>query len=178
MNRSKAIQLLRSEGWTKADADRALVSVDFKVNPDPDEIIIRQATSKFAGTELIKRQRLQASQKKLVTQKSNLIEEYIAQIEQYKQNENILKANLFDMENQIIRLTKNLEEVIKENKELLQNNKELTKANDLLKKDNKALKNIVDMIKFKLTVEVKHLLRYEDSEIRKSLIKLLQSTLG
>ncbi len=55
---------------------------------------------------------------------------------------------------------------------------ELTDANDQLKKDNKALKNTIDAIKLRLTKDIKQLLRYEDSEIRKALMKLFNSTLG
>jgi chromosome segregation ATPase len=55
---------------------------------------------------------------------------------------------------------------------------ELTDANDQLKKDNKALKNTLDAIKLRLAKDVKQLLRYEDSEIRKALMKLFNSTLG
>jgi chromosome segregation ATPase len=55
---------------------------------------------------------------------------------------------------------------------------ELADANDQLKKDNKALKNTLDAIKLRLAKDVKQLLRYEDSEIRKALMKLFNSTLG
>ncbi|MDZ8083241.1 MAG: hypothetical protein RMX35_29770 [Nostoc sp. DcaGUA01] len=83
MNKSQSIKLLESEGWTKADAMRALEIIDFSTNPD--EITIRRAVSAFAGSELIKRQRLQAAQKGLVTKKSKEIEknnqEYAAKIE-------------------------------------------------------------------------------------------------
>ena len=68
MNKSQAIKLLESEAWTKADAMRALEIIDFSTNPD--EITIRRAISRFAGSELIKRQRLQAAQKGLVTKKT------------------------------------------------------------------------------------------------------------
>jgi chromosome segregation ATPase len=55
---------------------------------------------------------------------------------------------------------------------------ELTDANDQLKKDNKDLKNMIDAIRLKFTKEIKQLLSYEDSEIRKALVKLFKSTLG
>jgi chromosome segregation ATPase len=57
-------------------------------------------------------------------------------------------------------------------------NKQLIGVNDQLKKENKALKNIVDEIKLKLAIEIKGMLRLEDSEIRKGLVKLFKSTLG
>ena len=55
---------------------------------------------------------------------------------------------------------------------------ELSDANDQLKKENKALKNLVDAIRLRLAKDVKQLLNYDDSEIRKALIKVFKSTLG
>ena len=72
MNKSEATQLLVREGWTKADALRALERVDF--NQNPDELTIRRAISLFAGPELINRQRLQAAQKGMVTKRTKEIE--------------------------------------------------------------------------------------------------------
>ncbi len=72
MNRTEAINLLNQEGWTKADAQRALAAIDFDTNPD--ELTIRKTVSLFAGTELINRQRLQAAQKAQVTKKNKEIE--------------------------------------------------------------------------------------------------------
>ncbi|MEH2143030.1 hypothetical protein [Nostoc sp.] len=48
MNKSQSIKLLESEGWTKADAMRALEVIDFSGNAD--EITIRRAVSAFART--------------------------------------------------------------------------------------------------------------------------------
>lgn len=73
MTRSEAIKLLESEGWTKADAIRALEEIDF--NTHPDELAIRRSVSQFAGSELSKRQRLQAAQKGMVTKKAKEIEQ-------------------------------------------------------------------------------------------------------
>ncbi len=57
-------------------------------------------------------------------------------------------------------------------------NDELTVANTQLKKENKDLKNIVDQIKLRLARDTKALLQYEDSEIRKAVIRLFRWTLG
>jgi predicted nuclease with TOPRIM domain len=57
-------------------------------------------------------------------------------------------------------------------------NDELVGANEKLKKDNKDLKNIVDQIRLRLARDTKTLLEYEDSEIRKALIRILRWTLG
>lgn len=63
-------------------------------------------------------------------------------------------------------------------KTLASQNTELTEANDELKKDNKYLKNLIDAIKLKLTIDVKNLLKYEDSELRKALVKWFKGTQG
>lgn len=88
MNKSQAIKLLKNEGWTEADAKRALEVIDFNANPD--ELTIRRTISSFAGSELIKRQRLQAAQKGMVTKKTKEIEqkdeEYVTKINQYEES--------------------------------------------------------------------------------------------
>ncbi|MBD2460089.1 hypothetical protein H6G89_03430 [Oscillatoria sp. FACHB-1407] len=141
MNRTDAIRLLEQEGWTRADAIRALEGVDF--NQSPDELTIRRVVSLFAGPELIKRQRLQAAQKGMVTKKTKEIE---------------------GKEQQVIMLASEKQELVE--------------VNDQLKKDNKALKNLIDQIKLKIAIDVKNLLRYEDSEIRRALAKWFKSTQG
>lgn len=57
-------------------------------------------------------------------------------------------------------------------------NDELVEANNKLKKDNKELKNVVDQIRLRLARDTKMLLQYEDSEIRKAMIRLFRWTLG
>lgn len=177
MNKSQAIDLLKGEGWTEADAKRALEVIDFKTNPD--EITIRRAISLFAGSELYKRQRLQAAQKGMVTKKNNEIErihqEYAGKIEQVKrlqkqesEKQQVETPNLADS-NKVLEM---------QLKRINAQNKELIKANEELKKDNKALKNLIDEIRLKLAINTKKLLQYEDSEIRKALIIMFKSTLG
>lgn len=158
MNKKEAIALLNDEGWTKADAKRALELLDFKLNLELDELTIRQAASKFAGVQLDERQRLQAAQKGMVTKKNKKIQQYVTQIKELAANGG----------------GDNQEEI----KELKTKVSELVKANDLLKKDNKAMKDIVDEIRFKLTVGIKNVLILPDSQIKKGLIKLLKATLG
>lgn len=88
MNKSQAIKLLQHEGWTKADASRALESVDFSANPD--ELTIRRVTSPFAGPELSKRQNLQRAQKGLVKKKTDEMErrdkEHASKIEKHEKD--------------------------------------------------------------------------------------------
>lgn len=57
-------------------------------------------------------------------------------------------------------------------------NDELIVANTQLKKENKDLKNIVDQIRLRLARDTKMLLQYEDSEIKKAVIRLFRWTLG
>jgi hypothetical protein len=141
VKKSDATKLLVSEGWTKADAIRALSDIDFQT--DPDELTIRRGISQFAGQELINRQRLQAAQKGIVTKRSK---ELSLTVDENKELQN--KTNFLNSKNN-----------------------ELTQVNEELQKDNKALKNIVDQIRLKLALDMKQLVRFEDSEIRKELIK-------
>lgn len=177
MNKSQSIKLLENEGWTKADAMRALELIDFSTNPD--EITIRRAISPFAGSELIKRQRLQAAQKGLVTKKSNEIEknnqEYAAKIEQLKKYQ---KQENEKYETEIQNLSDTNKVLEMKLKSINAQNSELIQANEELKKDNKALKNLIDEIRLKLAMSTKKLLQYEDSEIRQALIIMFKSTLG
>jgi chromosome segregation ATPase len=62
--------------------------------------------------------------------------------------------------------------------DLAANNDELLKANDQLKKDNKSLKNVVDAIRLRLARDTSELLKYEDNELRKALIRVFKWTLG
>lgn len=205
MNKSEAIKLLESEAWTKADASRALEVIDF--NKNPDELTIRRAISNFVGSELSKRQRLQAAQKGQVTKKNKEIEhihkEYDIKLTRYKQElkqareineteirnsasvDNELKAEVrsLTLANEQLKkentaLKDKLQDLTSFNKDLDAKLKKSNLINEQLKKDNKDLKNVVDAIKLKLAVEVNQLLKYEDSEIRKALIKLFKSTLG
>lgn len=61
---------------------------------------------------------------------------------------------------------------------LITQNNDLSVANKQLKEENKDLKNIVDQIRLKLARDTKRLLQYEDSEIRKAVIRLFNWTLG
>jgi hypothetical protein len=233
VNKSQAIKLLKDEGWTEADAKRALAGIDFSTNLG--ELAIRRTISSFAGTELIQRQRLQAAQKGMVTKKTKEIErkdeEYVIQINQYEESlklakekyESEIQAMLLrktDLEtkvnslvwqnNELLRVNEQLEkdkielikvkeelgkdrtelsrvkeqiekdkaELSKVNEKLKKDKAELSKVNEELKKDNKDLKNYIDAIKLSIAIDVKNLLRLEDSEIRKALIKWYKSILG
>ncbi|MCY7277360.1 MAG: hypothetical protein LH702_27420 [Phormidesmis sp. CAN_BIN44] len=166
MNKLQAIALLVGEKWTKADAIRALEGMNFATNPD--ELTIRRAISPFSGAELINRQRLQAAQKTQVTKKNKEIE----RIEEAHQ----LERARFEANGQSPSFKGNSLEV--RVKTLVSQNDELIKVNDELKKDNKALKNLVDRIRLKTAIDVKNLLNYEDSEIRRALAKWFKGTQG
>lgn len=177
MNKSQAIKLLEGEGWTTADAKRALEKIDFNINPD--EITIRRAISHFAGSELINRQRLQAAQKGLVTKKTNEIErkekEYAAKIDRLINSQREEKDKR-EAEIQSLNSKSNLVE--DRLKAITSQNKDLIVVNEQLMKDNKTLKNLIDEIRLKLAINTKKIIQYEDSEIRKAVIHLFKSTLG
>jgi len=177
VNKSEAIKLLESEAWTKADAMRALEVIDFSTNPD--EITIRRAISPFAGSELIKRQRLQAAQKGIVTKKTKEIEskqqEYAAKIDQFQKYPQ-QEREKYEVEIQALSQKNNILEV--EIKTIYSQNQNLIEVNEQLKKDNKALKNLVDQIRLKLAINTKKILQSEDSEIRKAVITFFKWTLG
>lgn len=170
VNKADAINLLVTEGWTKADANRALASIDFQ--EEPDELIIRRISSQFAGQELNQRQRLQAAQKGMVTKKKNELatilqenQELQSQIHQLAtQGDRQQGADNAALETQI-----NL---------LLSKNNQLIKVNEELQKDNKALKTYVDQIRLKLALDMKQLLKLEDSEIRRGLVRWFSRTQG
>jgi hypothetical protein len=113
MNKTEAINLLNQEGWTKADAQRALETINFAINPD--ELTIRKAASLFAGKELINRQRLQAAQKAQVTKKNK----EIAELKQYHNSD--------------LDLEKKIEALIIANDELKKDNKKLKNIVDQIK---------------------------------------------
>ena len=110
------------------------------------------------------------------------LEDQIATIER-------AKVGLIDRKQTITAETKALEADIKrlsaeknylssKVQKLTTHNDELVDANQQLKKDNKELKNVVDQIRLRLARDTKMLLQYEDSEIRRALIRLLRWTLG
>lgn len=178
MNKAEAIKLLNSEGWTKEDAKRALETIDFNTTSN-DELTIRRAISLFAGSELINRQRLQSAQKGMVTKKTKEIEqkdkEYTTKINQYEKKRE-QEREKYEADIQNLSFKNNVLEA--KVKALTSQNDELMTADKQLKKDNKDLKNIVDAIKLKLAIDTKKLLQYEDSEIRRELVKLFKWTLG
>jgi chromosome segregation ATPase len=91
---------------------------------------------------------------------------------------NVLAEEHQDLEGQINKLTAENQSLSLRMQTLTTRNDELVEANDQLKKDNKELKNVVDQIRLRLARDTKMLLQYEDSEIRKALIRLFRWTLG
>lgn len=83
-----------------------------------------------------------------------------------------------DLESQIQKLSSENLGLAAQVEALASNNNELLEANDQLKKDNKSLKNIVDAIRLRLARDTNELLKYEDNELRKALIRLFKWTLG
>ena len=82
------------------------------------------------------------------------------------------------LEAEISRLSAQNETMAAKVQTLTTQNDDLIQANEQLKKDNKDLKNVVDQIRLRLARDTKMLLQYEDSQIRKALIRLFRWTLG
>jgi hypothetical protein len=197
MDKAEIIEILESEDWTRADALRAVESIDFSTKPD-ELTIRRNISSRFAGRELIKRQREQAAQKGLVTKKTNQLEllkrEYQADIKQRDLQLALLKKQVTGADSpeqaQQIELMQQQYRVVIEQyesqnqqlsarvKELEVDNRSLTKVNTELKKDNKSLKNIVDSIRLQLAKDMKGVLKNQDSDLRQAILKLFKSTQG
>lgn len=168
VNKTDAINLLVTEGWTKADANRALATIDFQ--EEPDELVIRRISSQFAGQELYQRQRLQAAQKGMVTRKKK---EITAILEEKKELQS--KINFLDSKE----TQGSQDQKLKSQINLLSiKNNQLLKVNEELQKDNKALKTYVDQIRLKLSLDMKQFLKLEDSEIRRELIKWFSRNQG
>jgi hypothetical protein len=85
--KKEAIEFAKQYQWTAKDAERAFdrARIDFATTSDRDLLLALVA---FAGMELLERQRLQASQKGLVTKKNNYIEkielDFADRVEKYE----------------------------------------------------------------------------------------------
>ncbi|WP_250565194.1 hypothetical protein [Adonisia turfae] len=110
------------------------------------------------------------------------LEVQIAMVEKAKANlserKQIITKETAALEADVKRLTAEKLHLNSKVQTLTTQNDELFEANAQLKKDNKELKNIVDHIRLRLARDTKMLLQYEDSEIRKALIRLFRWTLG
>jgi chromosome segregation ATPase len=184
MDRSKIIKLLVSENWTNADAIRAIESIDF--NTDPDELTIRRTISlQFAGSELIKRQRLQAAQKGLVTKSNDRIKSLQQDIKNRDLQIKQLTEQVKNIQPRNELLVKGGDELDGDTKQLVEkvknleaSNQSLVKVSEELKQDNKRLKNIVDAIRLQLAQDMKGILKYPDKDLRQAILKLFKSTQG
>lgn len=125
-----------------------------------------------------------SAEKKLQSVKADYekLEQQIADIDKVKQN---LTQRKQEMEAETQKIEEEIKELFEKNtalklkvQTLTTRNDELEAANTVLKKDNKDLKNIVDQIRLRLARDTKQLLEYEDSEIRKALIRLFRWALG
>lgn len=180
MDKVEIIKLLQSEDWTKADALRAVESIDFSANPD--ELTIRRKMSRqFIGSELIKRQREQATQKGLLTRKTNQFElsqeQYQTDIKQLNLKIELLKQQVkgSDSSEQAQKIEL-IEQLTIKVKKLDADNQSLIKVNSELKKDNKNLKNIVDAIRLRIATDMKEILKYQDRDLRQAILQLFKST--
>ena len=117
------------------------------------------------------------AEKKLETAQAEYaqLEQQITALEAAKQT---LAGRKQSLESEVEQLTAQTQTLGSQVQTLTTYNDELLEANTQLKKDNKDLKNIVDQIRLRLARDTKMLLQYEDSEIRKALIRLFRWTLG
>lgn len=110
------------------------------------------------------------------------LEQSIASIETAKKNLELKKGNLEaeqrELETKVELLVSRNQSLGATVQTLTTQNDELSVANTKLKKENKDLKNIVDQIRLRLARDTKELLQYEDSEIRKAVIRLFRWTLN
>lgn len=128
-------------------------------------------------------QRSQAQQKlESLQAEHEKLEQSIKELEQSNNSLVDHRDRLFqeqqELETQIQQLSTKNETLSSKVQTLTTQNDELIDANEELKQDNKNLKNIVDQIRLRLARDTKMLLEYEDSEIRKALIRLFRWTLG
>lgn len=159
MKQSEVIKILEKEKWTRADALRAIDSIDF--DTDPDELTIYRSIVLFAGSELNERQRKQAAQKGMVTKKNNALDSQ-------KQQFSIVIEKFGEQKQE---LDKKLKDADVEREKLIE-------INNLLKQDNKYLKNLIDAIRLELTQNLYVILKSKNSDIRQAVAKLIKSTLG
>lgn len=122
------------------------------------------------------------SQLEYLEKEYDSLKNYIESIEEAKitleEKKKLLEAEKNNLEGEVKFLTSNNEALTFNVKTLTEQNHELTGANERLKKDNKDLKNLVDQIKLRLARDTKELLKYENSELKKAVIRLFAWTLG
>jgi DNA repair exonuclease SbcCD ATPase subunit len=110
------------------------------------------------------------------------LEQSIAELEKSNgtlgDRKQLLSQEQAALEAQIQQLTAQNQNLSSKVQKLSTDKDELIEANDELKRDNKELKNLVDQIRLRLAHDTKMLLQYEDSEIRKAMIRLFRWTLG
>jgi uncharacterized protein (DUF3084 family) len=106
----------------------------------------------------------------------------IAQIEDSNQTlgqrKRQLEQETTTLQAQVDRLTARSQQLEGQVKTLNSENRELVNVNDELKQDNRRLKNLLDAIRLKFSQEMRQVLKTEDSEIRKAIVKLYKSILG
>lgn len=110
------------------------------------------------------------------------LEQSIASIETVKIDLERKRATLEEEQRQLEAAVENLsttnQALSSKVQTLMTRGEELASANAQLKRENKDLKNIVDQIRLRLARDTKALLQYEDSEIKKAVIRLFRWTLG
>jgi regulator of replication initiation timing len=162
-----------------ADECRQLLSMLSQGNVSLEKILAAYADKNSAlgkNNALYGRQRSSAEKKAIqLQQEYKELQQNISQLGNRKtavsSEQQRLVEQVKTLEEQKLQLSSKI-------KQLDSSNNELVKVNHELKKDNKHLKNLVDSIRLKLSKDLKDILIIDNSEIKKALTKLFQSTLG
>ncbi|WP_448604695.1 hypothetical protein [Thermoleptolyngbya sp.] len=85
-----------------------------------------------------------------------------------------LEEEHLKLETEVENLSQNNQSLTVKVQDLTSQNTELIDVNSQLKQENKDLKNIVDQIRLRLAQDMNALLQYEDSELRKAMIRLFK----
>lgn len=106
------------------------------------------------------------------------LEQSIQSIETNKQaleqKRKALEEERLRLEGEVENLSQNNKSLTTKVQDLTTQNTELVDVNSQLKQENKDLKNIVDQIRLRLAQDMNALLQYEDSEIRKAMIRIFK----
>jgi|GEM_PF-910389 len=170
-NRDRAVQLLESLQAENRQLEQSIDQTrrENQRLEDDKRLLAEQNRDLQRGNQGLEKYKQQLAKQKRDLQRGNQgLEEYKRQLAEQKR----------DLQREVSELTESNHHLRSTVSNLSSKNQELTTANAGLKQDNKELKNLVDQIRLRLAQDTKMLLQYEDSEIRKAMIRLFRWTLG
>lgn len=171
-----------SQGLAVADCERLLHLLDSEssvlglVNAFADKNEDLSKNNRQYGQQRSQAERQLEKTKAECEQLQQSVVEAQSRLESLRQQRGGLSKEQEALEQEIMALQKRNTALGSDVQALKSKTKELTTANTALKKDNKALKNIVDQIRLKLALDIRQLMRYEDSELRKAAARLFKWT--